>query len=109
MADIVRTVENIGVFKALVQHVETGVLELVRLDLVGQDEKVNAEPVLVFLFGGESYGLCVEPDLKDFEEFDAVVWEVDNAGFGFEPGAAGASAKEGGVVADEFPMDHEAL
>lgn len=81
VADIVGGVQCPDDFEALVQEIETGVLELARLDFVGEDEKVNAESVLGLLLVVKYHILRVEPGFKDFEDLGAVVREVDGAGF----------------------------
>lgn len=80
VADIDGGIQRPDVLEALVQEIETGVLELACLDLVGEDEKVNAESVLVLLLVVKYHVLRVEPGFEDFENVGAVVWEVDNAG-----------------------------
>jgi len=79
VADIVGGIQRPDVLEALVQEIKTGVLELACLYLVGEDEKVNGESVLVLLLVIKYHFLRVEPGFEDFEVVGAVVWEVDRA------------------------------
>lgn len=79
VADLVGGIKRTGVIEALVQEIKTGVLELACLYLVGEDEKVNGESVLVLLLVIKYYFLRVEPGFEDCEDVGAVVWEVDRA------------------------------
>ncbi len=84
-------------------------MKLGALELVGEDEEVDDESVLVLLLVVEHDKLGVQPLFKDFEKLHIVIRKIDYAGARFEPVAGGIGAEENGVVANKLFMNNKRL